>query len=269
MKRWRPILIWGGTVAMVASILVLRVSEASSSFAQQGEIETLKEMLDDPTILANAIDSRVSGELTLCMSERGFEYIQNPNPVAAEVAPHFGIATGEPRQELSDPNLEIVRSLTSDQLISYETALYGAPLTTLDGEVVPDSCADRAHRIVKQEIEPALLELDARLDEISAALGSDDRYQAALIDWSRCMRRAQFELASPEEAETLALARFEEAGNDPAALAAAVELERQLAEADTRCRADTIDPAVINVLLERGSDAAIVLTELLKQLEQR
>jgi len=52
-------------------------------------------------------------------------------------------------------------------------------------------------------------------------------------------------------------------------LAAAVELERQLAEVDTRCRADTIDPAVINVLLERGSDAAIVLTELLKRLEQR
>jgi hypothetical protein len=267
--KGRLILRWGGTVAVLVSALVLGVSKAPQLLAQEDELETLMAVLEDPTSLANAIDSRVSTELAQCMSEQGFDYVASPNQVEAEVVPSYGIAAGEARQELVDPNLDILRSLTPDEVTAYEIALYGAPLVEFEGEAAQGSCADQAQQIIEGEIEPALLNLDALLAEIAAGLPGDNKYRAALGDWAVCMRRAGFDLASPEKAEDLALIRFEEAGNGPEALAAAVELERQLAAVDLRCRSDTIDPAVIDFLLIQGTDAAAALATLLEKLEQR
>ena len=91
-------------------------------------------LFEDPALLANALDSRVSTKFGPLHVWKGVPAHPESQSARGRGSATYVIAAGDFRQELIDPNLDVVRSLTVEKLPAYETALYGLRSQPLEPE---------------------------------------------------------------------------------------------------------------------------------------
>lgn len=260
-RRQRAI---GLAAASVATILVLAPRPTGLAQPELPELsqDVMRVIDDQSAALAQDAVAPVDEVVAECMRRKGQEYVVDTSPAFAGPAAGYGIVASDELVRADDPNLQIVERLSPEQLVTYEVALYGSTLEELaDGGEV-GGCAAEAAPVLEQVVAD-MLKVEAALARLDAEVRADARYVAAEEDWASCMaERTGRAVATLEDPPQLIAAAAAAAGADEDALASVAEEEQALAAADAACRAETVEPVLEPILVERVAELEAVRDQL-------
>lgn len=249
MRQTRVSLLWIGLaaaiVAALATGLLYRSMTRVSLLAGRTDPSVIwtdpMALFTDPGLLGTAVELRVTAVVRDCMETAGHSY---RGPAAAPPLDSllggdagYGVAAGAPtpRPTLGSggPN--------SSASAEYEAALYGLTLAGGDGG---SGCAAVGLAALRDAV-GVLASLPYPMEQLQDDAIADPIYQQALTDWRICMEFRGHVAETPEGliaglAARLAVSQGEEGR------ALAVE-ERSVANDDFACRAQTLDPAMVEI----------------------
>jgi hypothetical protein len=186
--------------------------------------------LDDAGILAR--QTRVENLIRECMRTKGFDYLP-VDPTAQQTALvgsanmskqdfekqyGYGITTLYERrrqQAASGANASIRAALSESDRAVYDRTLLGDNLDASFAEALNSGDFSRLGGCTKEAVDKAyggaqvLQDLKAKLDQLDERVRADPRIVKAIGEWSVCMRAAAYDLADPNQVDSVLTERLQ------------------------------------------------------------
>ncbi len=223
--------------------------------------------------LVTAIED-TEAAIATCMDGAGFEYVPIDSVTFREAMSSlaavpglndeefvsqygYGFSTLPPVQSFGagEENRNIYEQLSPEDQVAYERELWGDNTEATFVFMLENEDFEGAGGCTKTAIEATFAEeqLDPNFENpFDLLVEQDQRYQAAIEDWSACMAEAGYDYESPEDAEDELLERYNDLtrgqppealeGADQEALAELQGEERAIAAADLACAEEHLIP---------------------------